>query len=64
VLTGSLYGSEDPSVALPRLLEHVREGRLELASVVGPSFPLERAEDAVRASLGGEPGRVLVTFAG
>ena len=60
-LTGTIYGSEDPAVMLPRLLELVRSGELELASLVGPSFPLERADDAFRASLAGEPGRVLVT---
>ena len=60
-LTGTIYGSEDPAVALPRLLDLVRSGELELASLVGPSFPLERADDAFRASLAGEPGRVLVT---
>jgi S-(hydroxymethyl)glutathione dehydrogenase / alcohol dehydrogenase len=59
-LTGTIYGSEDPAVALPRLLDLVAEGKLELASLVGPSFPLDRADDAFRASLGGEPGRVLV----
>ena len=37
-LTGTMYGSEDPAVALPVLLEHVRAGRLDLASLVGPSF--------------------------
>ena len=60
-LTGTIYGSEDPAVMLPRLLELVRDGQLELASLVGPSFPLDRADDAFRASLAGEPGRVLVT---
>ena len=60
-LTGTIYGSEDPAVALPRLLALVRAGELELASLVGPSFPLERADDAFQASLAGEPGRVLVT---
>ncbi len=60
-LTGTIYGSEDPAVALPRLLDLVRAGDLELASLVGPSFPLERADDAFQASLAGEPGRVLVT---
>ena len=59
-LTGTIYGSEDPAVALPRLLDLVRAGALELASLVGPTFPLERADDAFRASLAGEPGRVLV----
>jgi S-(hydroxymethyl)glutathione dehydrogenase/alcohol dehydrogenase len=60
-LTGTIYGSEDPAVALPQLLDFVADGRLELASLVGPSFPLDRADDAFRASLAGEPGRVLVT---
>jgi S-(hydroxymethyl)glutathione dehydrogenase/alcohol dehydrogenase len=64
VLTGSLYGSEDPAVALPALLEHVSTGRLELASLLGPSFPLEQADEAVRASLSGVPGRVLVMMGG
>jgi S-(hydroxymethyl)glutathione dehydrogenase / alcohol dehydrogenase len=60
-LTGTIYGSEDPAVALPRLLDLVQAGELELASLVGPSFPLDRADEAFRASLAGEPGRVLVT---
>jgi S-(hydroxymethyl)glutathione dehydrogenase / alcohol dehydrogenase len=61
ILTGTIYGSEDPAVALPVLLEHVREGRLELSGLVGPTFPLDRANDAVEASLAGLPGRVVVT---
>jgi S-(hydroxymethyl)glutathione dehydrogenase/alcohol dehydrogenase len=60
-LTGTIYGSEDPAVMLPRLLDLVRSGELELAGLVGPSFPLDHADDAFRASLAGEPGRVLVT---
>ena len=59
-LTGTMYGSEDPAVALPRLLEHVAAGRLELAPLLGPCFPLDRADDAVAASLAGVAGRVLV----
>ena len=60
-LTGTIYGSEDPAVALPALLEDVRAGRLELRSLLGPSYPLEQADEAFRASLAGSPGRVLVT---
>jgi S-(hydroxymethyl)glutathione dehydrogenase/alcohol dehydrogenase len=59
-LTGTIYGSEDPAVALPILLEHVRAGRLDLASQLGPSFPLDRINEAIEAALGGSPGRVLV----
>lgn len=61
VLTGTIYGSEDPAVALPILLDHVRAGRLDLASQLGPSFPLDRINEAVDAALSGVPGRVLVT---
>jgi S-(hydroxymethyl)glutathione dehydrogenase/alcohol dehydrogenase len=61
VLTGTMYGSEDPAVALPTLVEHVRAGRLELGRLLGPSFPLERVNDAFEAALSGSPGRVLVT---
>lgn len=60
-LTGTMYGSEDPAVALPILLDQVRAGRLDLASLVGPVYPLDAVDDAVRASLAGSPGRVLVT---
>jgi Zn-dependent alcohol dehydrogenase len=59
-LTGTMYGSEDPAVALPILLEHVRQGRLELSSLVGPEFALDEINDAVEASLSGTPGRVLI----
>ena len=46
-----MYGSEDPAVALPILLDHVRAGRLDLASLLGPFFPLDEVNEAVR----GEP---------
>jgi Zn-dependent alcohol dehydrogenase len=59
-LTGTMYGSEDPAVALPILLGHVSAGRLELASLIGPVFPLDQIEAAVQASLAGASGRVLV----
>ena len=60
-VTGTIYGSEDPAVALPALLEDVRAGRLELRSLLGPSYPLAQADEAFRASLAGSPGRVIVT---
>ena len=50
-LTGTMYGSEDPAVALPILLEHVAPGRLELAPLLGETFPL----DADRRGGAGEP---------
>ncbi len=59
-LTGTMYGSEDPAVALPILLEHVAAGRLQLAPMLGPVFSLGDVNQAVEASLAGSPGRVLV----
>lgn len=61
-LTGTLYGSLDPAVALPQLLEHVVAGRLDLGGLVGERFPFERIDEAIQASLAGSAGRVLVTF--
>jgi S-(hydroxymethyl)glutathione dehydrogenase / alcohol dehydrogenase len=60
-LTGSMYGSEDPRVAMPILLEHVRSGALLLEPLVGPTFPLDRVNEAIEASLAGSAGRALVT---
>jgi S-(hydroxymethyl)glutathione dehydrogenase/alcohol dehydrogenase len=62
-LTGSLYGSEDPAVALPLALEHVRSGRLDLEGALGPIYPLERVNEAIKASMTEAAGRVLVTMA-
>ncbi len=59
-LTGTMYGSEDPRVALAILLEHVREGRLQLGPLVGPEYSLDDIGEAVAASLSGVAGRVLV----
>ena len=61
VLTGTVYGSGDPAQALPSLLADVAAGRVLLTPLVGPSFPLERVEEAIQAALAGEPGRVIVT---
>lgn len=63
VLTGTLYGSLDPALAVPMLLDLVGEGRLELASLAGARYALESIDAAVAASIDGSAGRVLVTFA-
>jgi S-(hydroxymethyl)glutathione dehydrogenase/alcohol dehydrogenase len=59
-LTGTMYGSEDPAVALPVLLEHVRAGRLELRPLIGTQFGLDDVQEAIEASLHGVAGRVLL----
>jgi S-(hydroxymethyl)glutathione dehydrogenase/alcohol dehydrogenase len=59
-MTGTIYGSEDPAVALPVLLEHVRSGALDLRAQLGPVYALDDVNEAVEAALAGVPGRVLV----
>ena len=59
-VTGSLYGSEDPALALPALLEHVRAGRIDLEHMLGPVYSLDAVNDAIEAMIGGAAGRVLV----
>lgn len=59
-LTGTMYGSEDPAVALPMLLEHVQRGALVLEPLVGPAYPLQAINEAIEARLAGPPGRVLI----
>ena len=59
-LTGTMYGSEDPAIALPILLEHVRAQRLQLRPLLGPTFRLDDVNDAIEASLAGSAGRVVV----
>ena len=61
-LTGTIYGSEDPAVALPILLEHIRSGGLDLRSQLGPSFSIDDVNSAVEAALAGVPGRVVVAL--
>ena len=63
-LTGTMYGAEDPAVAMPILLEHVRAGRLELARWSGRRFPLSELNEAIAASIAGVPGRMLVNPGG
>src|SRR4029079_18756452 len=54
LLTGPVYGSGDPSEALPALLEDVAAGSVLLTPLVAPSFPLERAEGPIQAAPAGE----------
>jgi S-(hydroxymethyl)glutathione dehydrogenase / alcohol dehydrogenase len=61
-IVGSIYGSADPGSMLPTLLEWVRSGQLELASLIGARYPLADVNDAVQASLAGLPGRVVLTM--
>lgn len=59
-LTGTMYGSEDPALAIKNLIDKVTTGELELASMIGPRHTLETINEAVEQSLAGDSGRVII----
>ncbi|PRY17155.1 zinc-binding dehydrogenase [Kineococcus rhizosphaerae] len=59
-LVGSLYGSANPPVDLPRLLALHRAGRLPLEDLLGATYPLEETADAYDALRAGAVGRAVV----
>lgn len=61
-LTSSVYGDSDPERDLPRLGEHVRSGRLDLAGLVTHRIALEGVAEAFKRMERGEGGRSLVVL--
>ncbi len=59
-IIGSYYGSSDPSVAIPGLVELVRARRLELADVVSHLITLDEIEGAFERLRRGEGERSVV----
>jgi Zn-dependent alcohol dehydrogenase len=59
-LVGSLYGSSNPTVDLPRLLELYRTGQLPLGQLVGGTYPLEGLGTAYDGLRGGAVGRAVI----
>ncbi|MFJ4808821.1 Zn-dependent alcohol dehydrogenase [Streptomyces longwoodensis] len=61
-LSGCVYGNSDPAADLPVLATHVREGRLDLASLVTERITLDDIPTAFDHMLAGKGGRALVVF--
>jgi Zn-dependent alcohol dehydrogenase len=59
-VVGSLYGSANPQVDVPRLLALYQAGRLPIDRLVGAHYPLDRIGDAVADLIGGSVGRGIV----
>jgi S-(hydroxymethyl)glutathione dehydrogenase / alcohol dehydrogenase len=59
-LVGSLYGSANPPVDLPRILGLYLAGRLPLDVLLGERHPLDGVDDAYRALRAGSTGRAVV----
>ncbi|KPC71620.1 alcohol dehydrogenase, partial [Streptomyces sp. NRRL WC-3753] len=61
-LSGCVYGNSDPVRDLPVLAEHIRAGRLDLASMVTDRIGLEDIPGAFERMAAGKGGRALVEF--
>ena len=61
-LTGCVFGSCDPAADVPRLLEHVRAGELDLAGLVTDEIDLADVPAAFGRMLAGQGGRSLIRF--
>ena len=59
---GSLYGSGQPMVTFPRLLNLYKSGELMLDELVSRTYPVERVNDAFEALGNGEVARSTLSF--
>lgn len=59
-IVGSLYGSSNPHIDIPRILELYRAGRLPLDALIGETFPLERINEAFESLASGAVGRSII----
>jgi Zn-dependent alcohol dehydrogenase len=59
-IIGSLYGSSNPLLDVPKLLDLYRAGRLPIDQLVGKRYPLAAVNDAFADLIGGAVGRGIV----
>jgi S-(hydroxymethyl)glutathione dehydrogenase/alcohol dehydrogenase len=61
-LTGSHGGESRPDIDIPRYVRLIREGRLDLRSLIGQTYPLAAVNDAIADMRSGRlAGRALVS---
>ncbi|MDX1382762.1 MAG: zinc-binding dehydrogenase [Thermoanaerobaculia bacterium] len=61
-LTGSIYGSSNPAIDFPKLIDLRDRGRLDLAALVGRTRPFAEVNDAIEDTRQGRHTRVVLTF--
>ncbi|MDQ3404424.1 MAG: zinc-binding dehydrogenase [Actinomycetota bacterium] len=61
-LTGCLFGSTDPAVDIPRLLDLMDRGELDVGGLVTATTDLEGIETAFEDMRAGRGGRTLIRF--
>jgi NDMA-dependent alcohol dehydrogenase len=60
IVTGSFYGSCDPQVDMPRVLDLYMDGQLPLDRLVTRTYPLEEINEAFAAMSSGEVARAVI----
>jgi S-(hydroxymethyl)glutathione dehydrogenase / alcohol dehydrogenase len=61
-IVGSAYGSLDPRILIPRIIQLYLAGRLQLDELVSTRLPLERINEAFDLSRRAEGMRPVVTL--
>jgi NDMA-dependent alcohol dehydrogenase len=61
IVTGSFYGSCDPHVDMPKVLDLYMGGQLPLDRLVTRTYPLEEINEAFAAMNSGEVARAVIT---
>jgi len=61
-LVGSRYGSGNPHIEFPKMIELAMAGRLKVAELVTKRYGLDEADEAFRALAAGEQARGLIVF--
>lgn len=62
ILTGSLYGSGNLRIDIPRLVDFYLTGKLDLDTLMARSYALEEVNDAFAAMGDGEVGRGVIVY--
>lgn len=61
-MIGSKYGSSNPHIEFPKLIELYLNGKLDLDSLLTGHYSLDEADKAFEVLAKGGPGRGLITF--
>jgi S-(hydroxymethyl)glutathione dehydrogenase / alcohol dehydrogenase len=61
-IVGSRYGTSNPTVEFPKMVELAMSGRLKIAELVSKRYDLDQADEAFRALAAGEQARGLIVF--
>ncbi len=61
-IVGSRYGSSNPMVEFPKMVDLAMAGRLKIEELVTKRYDLDEADEAFRALAAGEQARGLIVF--